>query len=245
LGATSPGYKYSKKNIKTNIMMQIKLFTILSILSLFSLKVQSQSLEENRKLKKYFNASEIQELKDFILSFKNELLPNKGENVAESYKYFFVNFSEFLKNMERTDTIIDASILKSQAFFINDYKQKHSIITSSIDTNLYKEIWKDGVGYIYKYNSVLHNQEITDTIYLKQLNFSGKYVGFIKSYAENEKSLTDYWNTFFKYGDFSCDYSLATIAYFQNLDYTNETIELISVVQIISWLDEIFYSNYN
>ncbi|MBN2348036.1 MAG: hypothetical protein JXJ22_04315 [Bacteroidales bacterium] len=191
---------------------------------------KSNKIENNSTIKQYFNQSEIKTLKYIVLAFENEILKNDSLDIISSYEILLSNLNIFIQN--------DDSI-----FFITDFNIKHEKIFDNIDTLMLNEIWSSGKGlHSHHYSD---SQVEVDTTYELTFNFTGRYLKFLEEYANIDKSIKDYVDIFAVHGDIKCMWTPEAIQYFSNLNLNNEVIRLITVIQIINWLDTIYFSYYD
>jgi hypothetical protein len=208
----------------------MKYLFLIIVLLLCNFNGKLNNLENNRTLRKHFSENEIEILKVLVHSFENEILKNDSLNIIESYKLIYKKLNSFIQNEENE-------------FIIHDYGIKHEKIFKEIDSSLFKEIWF--VNYGVRIKDSNRNRIPVDTIRYVGVNINGsKYCDFLIDYVKKDRSIKDYVKGCILIGNIDCPMHPRAFEYFSNLDLKDETIRLISVIQLLCWLDTIYYTDY-
>lgn len=208
-------------------MRNLKKLTLIIIL--FSCNnCKFNELENNRTLKKYFDESEIKILQGLLYSFENEILRNDTVNIVKSYKLFFNKCSSHLYH--------------GRDFFLKNYDIKHNRLFEKIDSSFYNNIWSVKYAIIIGDSNgvTIH----TDTIRYIGINMSGKYFDFLNEYSNKNRSLKKYVSMCVFEGELDCPMFSWDYEYFSKLNFKNETIRLISIIQLVCLLDTFYYWDY-
>ena len=198
-----------------------KYLSYFTILLFSSSTVESQNLDSNKSLNKYFTDTEVLDLNNIILFFEQSICASDNTDISLTHQCYI----SFFKRMEKC---IDTGDFDIKISYQNQRELYNQILEST-----FNQIWS-----LSQERKFIGN----DKVPVITFNYSGNYIKFINTLGKENEIISEYADSYSSAGDITPGMIAMILVNYNRIDITDARMKLVVAIHYLTLNDN--YERY-